>query len=129
VTARSMILFAVGVVIGFACAIALVNAVEAGRASKTKRALGDARGISVALEQYKRRNGTYPPESRNANDLARWLAPQYLSGIPENFFTGGPYMIVHDDVGPIVVGLGRGGFAVRKGELIACKPYTSEGCR
>ena len=121
--------FLLGLALGFAAAVAIASAVDAGKASKMKRSIGDARSLSIALERYRHVYGSYPSSRRDAGDLRLALVPKYLSGIPSNTLSGRPYVVLYEGPSPVVVGLGRGGFIVRNGSIGSCEPYTTEGCR
>jgi type II secretory pathway pseudopilin PulG len=115
-----------GVVIGFAASQAIQSALDAGTSSKVKRSIGNALVISDALEAYKRDTGHYPEQLSDASRLSQALIPKYLPAMPTDMYHGRPYAVVMTDATPSVVSIGRGGFIVRKHEVVFFQPYRRE---
>src|SRR5689334_4920895 len=117
---RDIAFLAGGLILGFLSCYALISAIEAGRASKSIRALSEAMTISSALEAYRRDNGRYP----SVASVQAALVPKYLRGLSTDQLTGQPYRIVMTDGAPEVIGVGRGGFVVKGGAVVMRSQYV-----
>src|SRR2546428_322658 len=93
------------------------------KASTIKRSMADAVALSVALERYKQDNGRYPDLSAAGAHLSEALTPKYLRALPKDTYNGRPYVVLMSGAAPAVIGPGRGGFIVQKGEVAFFQPY------
>lgn len=118
---KALSVFLVGCVVGIALSYTAQSLLDAYLASTIKRSIGNARGISIALERYRQDNGSYPQLSEN--QLSTALTPKYLKGMPRDVYNGRPYVVVMIGAVPAVIAPGRGGFIVQKGEVTFFQPY------
>jgi type II secretory pathway pseudopilin PulG len=105
-------------VLGIVAAFAVQGALQAGEASKNKRALTEARNISEALEKYRAATGEYPPLESGLAEAARYLQPQFIRHVQTNDAYARPYIVFIDRFGAAVVSTGRNGFVVRKSGVV-----------
>src|SRR5687768_14819909 len=107
---------AIGIVVGFAAATVLQSMLDAGARSKAKRTAGDCRSISIALEDYRKANGRYPPLDGNVEHLAPYLVPTYMRVLPKKDMAGQPLLVLMKGSTPAVISTGRYGIVAQSGD-------------
>jgi hypothetical protein len=106
---------AIGFILGFVACSAINGLLEAGKASKNKRAFAEARNISDALERYREANGRYPPLDTGIAGLTKHLVPQFTRGIQIQDAYGRGYIVCSDTSGvAAVISTGQNGYLVRR---------------
>ena len=121
---KTVIVFLVGGVVGFAVSQLLQSTLDAYASSAIKRSTSDAMAISRALERYKQDNGRYPDLS--ASGLTQGLTPRYLRVVPKDTYSGQPYIVLTTNAAPVVIAPGRGGFIVQNGAVSFVHPYRRQ---
>lgn len=123
---RTFLALLAGFMAGFAAAVSLQSAIDAGARSKAKRSAAEAASISLALEAYRSANGRYPKLGHTSTDLAVALVPGFLRATPSPDIDGQPFRILMDGDVVAVVSTGRNGIVVERGEVIAKGPAFPE---
>jgi type II secretory pathway pseudopilin PulG len=116
---KALLVSLVAFILGFLASTILHNLLAAGEASKNKRAAGDARSISAALEKYHQEHGSYPPVEGEVRSLQPFLAPRFLRSVPTSDAYGRPFLLIADSSGLAIASTGRNGFVVRKGVIVS----------
>ena len=117
-----------GAIAGFLTAEGIHSATKAGEASKIKHSMGSAVNLLDAVEKFRSEKGGYPTLPIDGAQLSELLVPAYLPEIPTDAF-GLPFVVVSYGSTPAVVSLGRGGFVVTKGGVVAGTEHLPEALR
>ena len=110
-------LLIVAFVAGFGAATFIESGIKAYGRSLVRRTAGDCRSISLALEEYRKDNGAYPPLEGHIDNLKPFLVPKYLPNLPTRDTSGRPLVVVMRGERAAVVGTGAHGVIVEAGQL------------
>jgi type II secretory pathway pseudopilin PulG len=113
-----LLFLVIGIIVGLSVAVGMQSLLNAIDASTSKRGIADCKVISVALEEYRKAHGQYPPLEGGVEDLSAYLVPAYLGSVPTRDALGQPYLVFMH--GPIaaVVSTGRHGIVVEANRVV-----------
>lgn len=110
---------AVGLVLGSLSAVMLQSLLTAAVRSKAKRSLADSRSVSLALEEYRKEKGQYPPLDGHAESLSPYLLPAYIRNVPTRDAFDQPFVVCMRGKTAAVVAAGQYGAIIEDGKVVS----------